>query len=127
LHVADSDAQAEREAAPHIEQYTRVFRESAMGWQRTSSAAYPGYTQLVSQLERLTFERIMQEGRAFVGSPDTVARQVAHVLELFGDVEPSLSVHFGNFQLALSERSLRLFSTEVMPRFRRSSAEARAR
>jgi alkanesulfonate monooxygenase SsuD/methylene tetrahydromethanopterin reductase-like flavin-dependent oxidoreductase (luciferase family) len=116
LHVAETDAQAAREAAPHLEQYTRLFRESATAWQRTASAAYPGYTELASQLERLNFDRIMAEGRAFVGSPATVARQVAHILELFGDVEPSLSIHFGSLPLEASERSLRLFAAEVRPR-----------
>jgi alkanesulfonate monooxygenase SsuD/methylene tetrahydromethanopterin reductase-like flavin-dependent oxidoreductase (luciferase family) len=121
MHVAETDAQARMEARPHIEQYTRVFRASAAGWQHTASAAYPGYTELVSQLERLTFDVIMDEGRAFVGSPDSVARQVQRVLELFGDVEPSLSIHFGNFSLEQSQRSLRLFAAEVRPRLQRAA------
>ena len=107
LHVAETDAQAEREAAPHLEQYTRLFRESATAWRQTASAAYPGYTELATELERLSFDRIMAEGRAFVGSPATVAGQVAHILELFGDVEPSLSIHFGSLPLDASERSCR--------------------
>ena len=52
-----------------------------------------------------------------VGDPDTVESQVRATLDLFGDVEPSLSVLWGNLSAEASQRSLRLFAEAVMPRF----------
>jgi alkanesulfonate monooxygenase SsuD/methylene tetrahydromethanopterin reductase-like flavin-dependent oxidoreductase (luciferase family) len=65
----------------------------------------------------MTMHRILTEGRAFIGSPDTVEQQIRRTFELFGDVEPSLQMLFGNLPYDVAERSLRLFASEVMPRF----------
>ena len=61
---------------------------------------------------------MVNETRAFIGSPDTVERQLRHILELFGDVEPSLQTLYGDMPLEMAERSMRLFAEEVMPRFK---------
>jgi alkanesulfonate monooxygenase SsuD/methylene tetrahydromethanopterin reductase-like flavin-dependent oxidoreductase (luciferase family) len=117
LHVAETDSQAYDEARPHLDQYLRLFRESAGAWANRSSSNYPGYRELIGELDRMTFERGLAETRVFIGSPDSVERQMRHILELFGDIEPSLSMLYGNMPLEMAERSLRLFATEVMPRF----------
>jgi alkanesulfonate monooxygenase SsuD/methylene tetrahydromethanopterin reductase-like flavin-dependent oxidoreductase (luciferase family) len=69
----------------------------------------------------MSYDRVLRETRAFIGSPDTVERQIRSVLELFGDVEPSLRMLYGNMPYERAERSLRLFAERVMPRFRSSS------
>jgi natural product biosynthesis luciferase-like monooxygenase protein len=117
LHVAESDEQAVAEATEPMHQYVQVFRESAAAWEGRSSKDYAGYAQVIGELDTMTMDRIMREGRALVGSPESVTRQVQRIVDIFGDIEPSLSVHWGNFDYELSERSLRLFADEVMPRF----------
>jgi alkanesulfonate monooxygenase SsuD/methylene tetrahydromethanopterin reductase-like flavin-dependent oxidoreductase (luciferase family) len=117
LHVADSDAQAVAESREPMTQYVSLFRESASRWQGRSSADYPGYAEVIRELDTMSMERILAEGRAFIGSPDTVARQIQTAIDLFGDIEPSLSVLWGNLSLEESERSLRLFASSVMPGF----------
>lgn len=117
LHVAETDAQAIAEATAPMEQYVDVFRESAVAWQNRASKDYPGYGQVIGELDTMTMGRILGEGRAFIGSPDTVEKQVRLTRDLFGDVEPSLQMLFGNLPHETSERSLRLFASEVMPRF----------
>src|SRR2546428_13685963 len=69
--------------------------------------------------------RVRREQRAFVGPPDSVAEVVRGALGLFGDVEPSLSLHWGNFPYEQAERSLRLFASDVMPRFASEGVRAR--
>jgi alkanesulfonate monooxygenase SsuD/methylene tetrahydromethanopterin reductase-like flavin-dependent oxidoreductase (luciferase family) len=94
-----------------------VFRESAAAWAGRTSSDYPGYDQVIAQLDTMTIERVMREGRALIGSPASVIQQVRQVVDLFGDIEPSLSMLWGDLSYEISERSLRMFAEEVMPRF----------
>lgn len=121
MHVAESEAQAVAEATPQMDQYMEVFKESASAWQTRSSKDYAGYSAVIAELDTMTMERVLREGRAFIGSPDTVERSIRRVLDLFGDVEPSMSMLFGNMPYAAAESSLRLFAAEVMPRFDESA------
>jgi natural product biosynthesis luciferase-like monooxygenase protein len=119
-HVAETDEQARAEAEEPMSQYVQVFRESASAWQERSSTAYPGYDAIVRELDSMCFERVLRETRAFIGSPDTVERQIHSILDLFGDVEPSLQMLYGNMPYGQAERSLRLLAEQVMPRLRPS-------
>jgi len=125
MHVAETDARAVAEATPQMDQYVALFKASASAWQTRSSSAYPGYAEVIKELDTMTMERVLREQRAFVGAPDAVAELVRGALGLFGDVEPSLSLLWGNFPYEQAERSLRLFASDVMPRF--APEEVRAR
>jgi alkanesulfonate monooxygenase SsuD/methylene tetrahydromethanopterin reductase-like flavin-dependent oxidoreductase (luciferase family) len=116
MHVAESDAQAIAEATPQMDQYVALFKASASAWQGRSSASYPGYAEVIKELDTMTMDRVQREKRAFVGAPDRVIDLVRSARELFGDIEPSLSLLWGNFPYEQAERSLRLFAAEVMPR-----------
>ncbi len=125
MHVAPTDAQAIAEATAPMDQYIGSFRESAAVWQQRASADYPGYAEVIRELDTMTMDRVLREHRAFVGSPETVTEQVRHVLEVFGDMEPSLQLLWGNMPYEQAERSLRLFAAEVAPRFADAPAAAR--
>lgn len=117
FHVAETDEQAQAEARPHLAQYVEMFRGSAAAWDNRTSSNYKGYDAIVKALDSMSFERVMAETRAFIGSPDTVERQIRTILHLFGDVEPSFQLLYGNMPVEQCERGLRLFAREVMPRF----------
>jgi len=117
LHVAETDAQAVAEATGPMHQYIAVFRESAAAWTGRSSKDYAGYEQVIAQLDTMNMDRIMREGRALIGSPASVIQQVRHIGDVFGDVELSLSVLWGDLSYETSERSLSLFAEHVMPKF----------
>jgi alkanesulfonate monooxygenase SsuD/methylene tetrahydromethanopterin reductase-like flavin-dependent oxidoreductase (luciferase family) len=119
MHVAETDEQAVAEATGPLEQYIAVFRESVEAWRGRSSTAYPGYEQLIGELEAMTMERILRERRALIGSPNTVERELRHLVDLFGEIEPSMQIMFGDMPFEAAERSLRLFATAVMPRLSR--------
>jgi alkanesulfonate monooxygenase SsuD/methylene tetrahydromethanopterin reductase-like flavin-dependent oxidoreductase (luciferase family) len=127
LHAADTDRQAIAEATPQMEQYIGLFKASASAWRGRRSIAYPGYEELVHQLETMTMERVQRERRAFIGSPDTIAALIQSAVERFGDIEPSLSILWGNMPYEVAARSLRLFAGEVMPRFAQTPAISTAR
>lgn len=116
LYVAEGGATARREAKAPIDEYMRVFKESAALWNKRSSCEYKGYEKLFDILESMTYDRVLMEGRAFIGDPVEVTKQVREVVALFGPVEPSLQVMFGDISEANARRSLELFAAKVMPR-----------
>jgi natural product biosynthesis luciferase-like monooxygenase protein len=124
FHVAETDEQAIAEARGPMDQYVQVFRESASAWQTRSSTAYPGYDQIIGELDTMTMDRALRETRALIGSPDTLEHQIQRILDLFGDVELSLQALFGNMPFEQADRSLRLFASDVMPRFSSESSGA---
>jgi len=127
LHVADTDAQAVAEATGPMAQYVGLFKDSASAWASRSSAGYPGYAEIIAELDSMTMERVLCEKRAFIGGTDTVADLVRNALDLFGDIEPSLSILWSDMAYPVAERSLRLFAAEVMPRFTSARAAVMAR
>jgi alkanesulfonate monooxygenase SsuD/methylene tetrahydromethanopterin reductase-like flavin-dependent oxidoreductase (luciferase family) len=118
LHVADTDERAVAEATEPMALYIQVFRESAAAWAGRSSKDYLGYEQVIGELDTMTIDRVLREDRGFIGSPATVLQQVRKNLDYFGDMEPSLSILWGNMSYEASEHSLRLFAEEVMPKIR---------
>ena len=116
LYVAEDGATARREAKAPMEEYIRLFKQSATAWIGRTSAQYKGYEQLVNLLDAITYDRVLAETRAFIGDPVEVAAQVRAIVAQFGPVEPSLQVLFGNISEAAARRSVDLFAAEVMPR-----------
>lgn len=117
LYVAPDDAQARAEAEPCMAQYIELFKESAAAWLGRSSGQYKGYERLYHDLDALTYRRVLDEGRAFIGSPERVAQQIAELRDLFGEIEPSFQIMFGAMPFAAAQRTLRLFAEQVMPAF----------
>jgi alkanesulfonate monooxygenase SsuD/methylene tetrahydromethanopterin reductase-like flavin-dependent oxidoreductase (luciferase family) len=113
LHMAATDEQAVAEATGPMHLYVQLFRESAAAWANRSSVDYPGYDQVIAQLDTMTIDRVMRENRALIGAPATVTQQLRHITGYFGDIEPSLSILWGDMTFEVSERSLRMFAAEV--------------
>ena len=116
LYVAEDGATARREARAPMEEYIRLFRQSATAWTGRTSGQYKGYEQLVNILDAITYDRVLSEARAFIGDPAEVTAQVRAIIAQFGPVEPSLQVMYGDISEAAARRSLELFASEVMPR-----------
>jgi alkanesulfonate monooxygenase SsuD/methylene tetrahydromethanopterin reductase-like flavin-dependent oxidoreductase (luciferase family) len=115
LYLAESAAVAQREAQPYIEQYVAVFKEAAAAWTGRQSAQYRGYEQLQTLLNELTYERVLAEGRAFIGDPAQVLNRLRQLRQLFGPIQPEMQVMFGDMELAKARRSIELFGREVLP------------
>lgn len=122
LHVAETDERAIAEASGPMTEYVGVFRESAAAWAGRASRDYPGYEQLIGELDAMTMERVLREQRALIGSSASVERLIREQRARFGAIEPSLQTLYGSMPLEAAERSLRLFAAEVMPRFGRGKA-----
>jgi probable LLM family oxidoreductase len=109
-HLADTDAQAREELWPHY----RVMRDrigSERGWPPTN---------------RAEFEREIEAGSLYVGSPETVARKIAATVEALGAARFDLKYSAGTLPHEKMMRSIELYGGEVMPRVRTLLAGAPA-
>ena len=112
-HIADSDAQARREFwAPYREMRDRIGAER--GWPPSTAAE---------------FDREIESGSLYVGSPETVAAKIAATAETLGLSRFDLKYSAGTLGHELMLRSIELYAREVAPRVRArlaSTAEAHA-
>jgi len=120
-YVAEKRADAQAGFERICRKYLEVFADAVVSWQGTSSDQYPGYDKMVASILATTPEKIVQQGGAFVGTPEDVAGQVQACIEMFGVIEPSMQISFGGSKDEEAFRTLELFASGVMPAFRRVS------
>ncbi len=107
-HVAATDAEAREDLWPAYEvMRNRIGAER--GWGPTS---------------RAEFEREIDAGSLYVGSPETVARKIAATVRALGASRFDLKYSAGTLGHELLLRSIALYGREVIPRVRRLLAEA---
>lgn len=132
IYVADTDEQARREAAPHIEalfnNFLRMPREMLLP---------PGYTSIASLLrileqkkgvttDRATIDSILDLDTALIGTPETVRQKIEHYRAQvpFGTLVGMMQ--FGTLPADLTRNSMKMFAEKVMPAFREAPAAVAA-
>jgi alkanesulfonate monooxygenase SsuD/methylene tetrahydromethanopterin reductase-like flavin-dependent oxidoreductase (luciferase family) len=102
-----------------MHRYLRSIVEAASDWTTVKSRDYAGYDKMIEMLSKETIESQVASGAAFIGTPDDISDQIARYLDGIGGFESaSLQVNFNTIGYEDAERSMRLFSEKVMPRFR---------
>ena len=77
---------------------------------------YPNYDKLIGGLSKETFETQVETGAAWVGTPETIAKQIRDYQQMVGGFEiASMQVNFSAIPLEDARRSMRLFAQEVIP------------
>jgi probable LLM family oxidoreductase len=107
-HVAATDAEAREQLWPAYEvMRNRIGAER--GWGPTS---------------RAEFDREIDAGSLYVGSPETVARKIAATVRALGASRFALKYSAGTLRHELLLRNIELYGREVIPRVRRLLAQA---
>jgi alkanesulfonate monooxygenase SsuD/methylene tetrahydromethanopterin reductase-like flavin-dependent oxidoreductase (luciferase family) len=100
-------------------QHLRGLADAAKEWVTggASTKDYPGYDKLIAHVSNDTAERQVLDGSAFIGTPADIVEMIRSYNDKVGGID-SVSLHFtpGNMAADMAERSLRLFSREVMPK-----------
>jgi alkanesulfonate monooxygenase SsuD/methylene tetrahydromethanopterin reductase-like flavin-dependent oxidoreductase (luciferase family) len=106
-------------ATPLIDNYLGSLVDAASDWlDGRTSRDYPGYDKVIAGLRASNAADQMESGAAWVGTPDEIARTIARMDADFGGFEDaSLQVNFNLMPFAAAMGSMRLFASEVMPRF----------
>lgn len=76
------------------------------------------YRKSRERMERTTFDAIWQHPGTLYGDPDRITSRLRHLEAELGITMIVSSFSFGGMDAAMARRSMELFASEVMPRFR---------
>jgi alkanesulfonate monooxygenase SsuD/methylene tetrahydromethanopterin reductase-like flavin-dependent oxidoreductase (luciferase family) len=122
VHVADTDAEARKTAEPFM--LEGLLGQAGVA--RALSLREEEKTPEMLEMARLYIETSksydfwIDEGLAFVGSPDTVARRIREQQELCGYDILLTHHHITTMPHEISRRSMQLFGEAVIPQFRKT-------
>jgi alkanesulfonate monooxygenase SsuD/methylene tetrahydromethanopterin reductase-like flavin-dependent oxidoreductase (luciferase family) len=98
--------------------HLRGLASAAGDWLKGASTKdYPGYDKMITQISSETAEGQVQKGSAWIGAPADIVEMIRAYNDRVGGID-SASLHFtpSTMPVEAAERSLRLFSREVMPK-----------
>jgi len=124
MYCAETRQQAFEVARDPLNRYLRAIAAATADWGSMSSKDYPGYDKIAEILAKETIDTQVKSGGAWIGAPDEIAEQIARYHDEVGGFEvASLQINFNDLPYAAADRSLRLFSEAVMPKFTGRGAE----
>ncbi len=104
---------------PPCNRHLKGLADAAKEWVSggASTKDYPGYDKLIAHVSSDTAERQVAAGSAFIGTPSDIVEMLRAYNDKVGGID-SVSLHFtpGDMPVEMAERSLRLFSKEVLPK-----------
>jgi alkanesulfonate monooxygenase SsuD/methylene tetrahydromethanopterin reductase-like flavin-dependent oxidoreductase (luciferase family) len=117
VYLADSDAQARREAEPHERWYLDSFTRSlSADGLELSDAVRKQAVEAIQRMGQRRWEELIEDS-LLIGSPPTIRERVAQ-LQAAGVGELVCWMNFGGLPPEQTRRSMQLFAAEVMPAFR---------
>ena len=119
LYCEPDGERARAFAAPLLDRYLASLADAASDWlDGRTSKDYPGYDKVIAGLRASNAVEQIAAGSAWIGSPDEIAATIARLHNEFGGFEhASLQVNFNAMPFTPALASMRLFASEVMPRF----------
>ena len=123
--VAETDEQAERDYAPHLEYFYNRCLHIAPGF-----ADAPGYRTLDSIRAaikagfptqfpaKLTYRDLNRSGAVIAGSPQTVRQRLREAMKSLNCGHLITGLHIGSMPPELARKNTELFAREVMPHLR---------
>ncbi|MCQ4080760.1 LLM class flavin-dependent oxidoreductase [Streptomyces sp. RB6PN25] len=116
LYVADTDAEASRNAEPLLREYLRVWGEAAASWTGVTSSAYPGYSTPGKTFLAAARADVLSTATGVVGSPGTVIDKIATLRDQLCLDTMLWQIDYGGQDWPSMERNITLFAREVMPK-----------
>ena len=123
-YVAETDEQARRDLAPHVEN----FFNKLIKFPSLEMRLPPGYSSIASTKALMiskfqaranaTIDKLIEQGIIVCGSPKTVAERIIHCQREMGFGHLMAMLQIGTQPAEMTNRSMRLFAAEVMPRLR---------
>jgi alkanesulfonate monooxygenase SsuD/methylene tetrahydromethanopterin reductase-like flavin-dependent oxidoreductase (luciferase family) len=111
--------QARAIARAPLNNYLRSLVDAAGDWMEgLSSKDYPGYDKVIARLKESNMDSMVASGAAWIGSPREIGETIAGLTQDYGKFEhASLQINFNVIPRETALASLRLFGSEVLPRF----------
>ncbi len=122
IYVAETDAKARREAAPHMEALANNLLNMS-----TDMLLPPGYTSIAS-MKRIraakvnigsykTLDDLLDSGVVIMGSPETVRQKLAEYQELAGFNTSLTKTQFGTLPADMTRANMDAIAEEILPVF----------
>lgn len=123
MFCAETTEEAVRIARDPFNHYLKTLVAAASEWTGgLNSKDYPNYDRLIGALAKETFESQVQKGGAWIGTPETITKQIREYAEMTGGFEvASMQVNFSTISLEDARRSMGLFARDVIPAIRTSA------
>jgi alkanesulfonate monooxygenase SsuD/methylene tetrahydromethanopterin reductase-like flavin-dependent oxidoreductase (luciferase family) len=117
MFCAETMEEAVRVARQPLNHYLKTLVAAAADWtEELNSKDYPNYDKLIGGLSKETFETQVEKGAAWVGTPETIAKQIRDYQQMVGGFEiASMQVNFSAIPFKDAKRSMHLFAHEVIP------------
>ncbi|MEI9963997.1 MAG: LLM class flavin-dependent oxidoreductase [Caulobacteraceae bacterium] len=130
IYVAETDAKAHEEGRQHVEWlYRRGLKITQQLYFPAGYMTEKSWRGLVSagakQFFELSYEELLEQGYAIVGSPATVREKLKALESYLGFGNLCAVLQIGDMPFDRTIRSMELFASEVMPAFERSGAAHR--
>ncbi|MGW1075719.1 LLM class flavin-dependent oxidoreductase [Streptomyces sp. NPDC002537] len=116
VHVAETDEEAVRAAAPLLRAYLRVWGEAAASWTGVKSSSYPGYSTPGASFAGASEADLRSNATGVVGSPGTVLEKVTALREQLSLTTMLWQVDYGGQDARSMERNLRMLAHDVIPK-----------
>ena len=133
VYVADTDAEAVREAKPHIESFFSWFHRVPPkyllppGYVSTEEFLRRASSTALAEGTKATWDDMVAIGRIACGSPETVADLLSHWAEDAGTSRLLVTLSIGDMPEWKAVKNMTLFAEEVMPRIRARGSRAAQR
>jgi alkanesulfonate monooxygenase SsuD/methylene tetrahydromethanopterin reductase-like flavin-dependent oxidoreductase (luciferase family) len=125
--VGETDAEAEREYAPHVEYFfrkglgsipmERLALPGGIGLPGLQAILRdPGDFGVYAQMRTATYRELADAGCVICGGPDTVADQLVEIARDFGIGQLFAMLQIGSMGRELTMKNIQLFAERVLPR-----------
>ena len=124
LYVAETDEIARREAGPHIETLYNKFIRSPIEYKLPPGySTFGSFRKVIEQKYKvreqyLTADILIEQGMFICGSPSSIIERMERLHAELGFGNMISMLQFGTLPADLTEKSVRMFAAEVMPRLR---------
>lgn len=125
VYVAESNAQARKEAEPHLDYFWKKllsYHRGSMKLFGQTPAPRPAVINTAEDLpfHEFDFDLTQREGLTFVGDPDHVTRAIKDEMQELGAGVLMGLFQFGSMPHAMAKKNIELFAKMVLPELRRN-------
>ena len=124
VYVAETDAQARREAYQYLVQYWDLWgRYTQFSLAGRMPDSYDNWRKRAPILHAMQFDELLERGLVMIGSPETVARRINEHRERLDLFALACVFKFGSMPYDMMVNSMRAFAAEVMPHVTRARSK----
>ncbi|KOS64286.1 LLM class flavin-dependent oxidoreductase [Lysinibacillus agricola] len=113
MYVHENHETAHRNGKKYLKNYWQVWIDAANTWNDKNSSSYQSYSRMGEFLKTFSYERLVEEKRILVGTPQEVNESINYIKEEFDIGYLSFQVDFGGMPYECTKESIMLFNEKI--------------